>query len=438
LPARTPPSRLGPLRAKSRRLLRRLTRKRRRVYLHIGAMKSGTTFLQGMLVTNKETLAKDHVLVWGGSLHAQGLAVRDAIFGSEDDPNYGEYAGTWAQLASDVDAHRGPSVVSMEFLSFANPEQAKFIVDSFHRAEVHIILSIRDSAGAVPAQWQTRARSGGKLSYRQVIHGLETLIAGTDARGPGPRLLRRTQDIPRMLETWVPLVGRERVHVITVRPPQGDPLLLWRRFCSILGVDAAKHPLVPIDANPSLGLASVELLRRVNASLGPLGRPSTKFLIKAGLSRYALAPHAGEEPKIQLTKRGLHLAGRWNRKVSAAITSAQVDLVGSLHELPTKHDYAAAPRTPVRVTDQDILAAAAFGWQRMAILHVGLRTLSGLAAEQPLPVPAWDQAERPTDAAVTDLTRLLVEMGDMHVALGGEARRDLSVPKILRASTEGV
>src|SRR5689334_13366875 len=201
------------------RLLARLTGRRRtpRLYLHIGAMKTGTTFLQDLFEANRQELKAAGYLFPGEQFSDISLAVRDLLFSSDDTEVQEQTQGKWPRLVDEIVSFQGKAaILSMEFLSFTDSEGARRAIDSFPDHEVHVILTVRDAERAIPAQWQTSTRNGAKVTLPKFVQGTRQVVRGRRQEGRGARIFQRTQGIPRMLETWTPLVGPERLHVITV------------------------------------------------------------------------------------------------------------------------------------------------------------------------------------------------------------------------------
>ena len=84
------------------------------VYLHVGALKTGTTHLQRVLVRNREVLAERGELFPGRNWRDQVEARRGAIAGKP------EATGAWGRLTDEIGAHDGPVVVPMETFSSAS------------------------------------------------------------------------------------------------------------------------------------------------------------------------------------------------------------------------------------------------------------------------------------------------------------------------------
>ena len=88
----------------------------RRVFLHIGAPKTGTTYLQGVLDANRDVLARQ------GVLYATGRSSRDRVWATEvlrglDLSRHPRRraAGAWDRIVKQVKGWEGTAVVSHEF-----------------------------------------------------------------------------------------------------------------------------------------------------------------------------------------------------------------------------------------------------------------------------------------------------------------------------------
>jgi hypothetical protein len=333
-------------------------------------MKTGTTFLQDLMSANKEALAQAGFLFPGERWTDQSSAVRDVLDFSITDPRgHGGSSGMWERISGQMLAHDGTaSVLSMEFLSYADAERATRIVESLRGAEVHVVLTVRDAAAAIPAQWQTSCRNGAKVTFRGFVQGVGVLLDEHDEHDEhdqddgklrrGARIFQRTQGVARMLDVWVPLVGRKRVHVVTVPPRGSDPDLLWHRFAHVIGVDPSVCRDRTVDSNPSLGLASTELLRRVNGELGKVDYFDYARTVKRQLAREILGSRASLESRAWLNRKGLRFAAQWNRKVREAIERHGVMVVGTLDDLPVAPPGPEVPTVLPAPTAEELLDAA--------------------------------------------------------------------------------
>lgn len=343
-------------------------RRSTRIYLHIGAPSTGTTYLQRLMIANKERLAEAGYLFPGARWEHVVRAVRDVMGTAEHDPRLrAEAEGMWARLSEEMLSYDGRAVIlSMEFLCFAEPEVAARVVESLSDAEVHVILTARDTASVIRSQWQTSCRNGSKVPLQRLLWGLRTTLNSEEPPDSRPvRMVTRALGIPRMLDTWTPLVGPKRMHVVTVPRGGDDPDLLWKRFASVVGVKPEVATEKAVHANTSLGLPSSELLRMVNIALGDVHRIEYRRVVKSTLARDILGELADREPKVALNRPGRNMSARWNDRVREAITRSGARLVGSLDDLPTDPAPEDTPVELAKPSEEEMLAAAAYAAEQM-------------------------------------------------------------------------
>ncbi len=394
------------------------------VLLHIGTMKSGTTYLQGLLWSNRVALREAGVLVPGRRDHDQGYAARDVLHGETiaDPAMRARTAGAWAGLTAEMLSFPGRSIFSMEFLSFADEERVGHVVASLAAADVQVILTVRDALRTLPAQWQTMCRTGRAIPWPRFAASVGAAVASDRYVGPAAHAFRRTQHVPRMLAAWRAWVPADRLHVVTVPPSESDPRLLWRRFASVVGVDPDLAVAPPVSRNPSLGYPSADLMRRINLRLGETNQFDYNQTLKSHLAP-ALEQRAALEARTPLDLATHRLASRWNHIVRDAVVRSGAQVVGDLDELPVLLSPARiAGAVPVLdpPSREELLAAAAPARDTLVKLierRVRSFEASGSrapAAPEPLDLrmsgptrpDRWDGTDRPVRAAVTELAAL--------------------------------
>lgn len=396
-----------------------VTQHRPVVFVHIGAMKTGTTYLQQLMAANQEALADAGFCFPGEDWGDQVRAAHDALGHHRDRAMRARAAGAWDRLATQMLAYDGvASVFSVEFLSFAGRRGVQRVVSRLAGAEVHVVLTVRDTAGVLPGLWQTHCANGGTVSWPAFADSVRRAAAAPPVApllGQGARLFRRALDVPRMLEHWGAVVPPERLHVVTV-PPAGSPRdLLWERFAGVIGVDPAVASAPARTHNPSLGYASADLMRRINAELGRLPRADYNPTLKHHLAEKVLAARASDEARARLDASGTDLALRWNRRIRAALEASGAHVVGDLADLPTSTtDLATSERRapgpePDTADLLDAATTALLGLQRLVDRRT--RRLHGdtpphrEATDHASTVraAAWRAAPDPVASAVSDL-----------------------------------
>lgn len=335
----------------------------RRVFLHVGLPKSGTSYLQSLLAANKDQLRERADLLFPGNRwHDQVLAVREV---RDMRRRRRRAKGSWHRLRAEVEAWPGDAVISMEWLCAADEEHATRVVDELSPAAVEVMFTVRDLGRTLPAAWQEFIQNRREWSWEEF---LEVVATEDPAAGSAGRTFWAQQDVPTLVTRWASVPGVRRTHVVTIPRPGSEPDVLWRRTAEVFGIDADGYRTEGLGANESLGLESAELVRRLNPLTREAGMRKTPYqkTFKQEVSKGILAQRRGEE-SVLVVPPDRH---EWIRETAArhieALKSANVHVVGNLSDLePVIVDGGRQPRD---VTDAALLDAAID-----ALVGLGLR-----------------------------------------------------------------
>jgi hypothetical protein len=336
--------------------------KRPKVVLHIGEPKTGTTFLQQVLWRNRAELSAQGVVLAGHHPQDHYRATQD-LHGALKNPSdpAGGWTGEWDILAGQAKLAARVAVISHELFSAADEPAARRAVASLQPSEVHVVLTVRDMATLLPAEWQETVKHRNAKSYQDWLRDvIDTESVSADRRR---YWFWRVHDTAAILELWSRHVPPERLHVITAPPRGSDPGLLWRRFAAVLGVDPAAADLSRARANASLGLPEVEFLRRMNEALSA-EIPDWYYMwrVKEGVAHEALAARPAGE-RLILPPERLGWAREYADGLIAGLKGSSYDLVGDLEELrplaESRGSVTAADQPAEAVLDAAVQAVAA-------------------------------------------------------------------------------
>jgi len=298
-----------------------------KVFLHIGLPKTGTTYLQTVMWTNRDRMRAQSVLL-------PGRERRDHLWSTRiirEDPQLDTYDDrvreSWDVLKAEIAGWPGTAVISHEFLAGAAPEQAARMVAELAPAEVHLVVTAREPVGLYSGSWQ------------ESLKNRDTRTMAEYAAAPVSESSMsvwnwRTLDVGLVLERWAPTVPADRVHVLPLPRPGAPRDLLWQRFAGLLGLDASGYDQSATFPNESMGVAEAETLRRVNAHLqtddftAPFDRG---VYIRTFLADERLVPRQGERywPGDDVLAECRDRA----RAATAMIADAGYDVVGDLDDL---------------------------------------------------------------------------------------------------------
>lgn len=327
--------------------------------MHVGAPKTGTTYLQDRLAVNAKSLSAHDVhiptrapLMSTGMFHFR--AALD-LMGQDWGGPPGHAEGSWDAMVRRVRRADGTSIISHEILAPAAPEyvaRLKSDLAAGDQTEIHIVYSARDLARQAPAGWQESVKQGRRWKYGRYLSRVRN----------GRPWFARAFDLPTVLSTWGNGLAPERVHVVTV--PQQDaaeaePDLLWQRFCGAFGIEPGWAPEDSERTNASLGSAEAQVLRALNERIGRTTRnnPGYDALILGMLADETLGGRRSRS--ILLPPKFLDWARERGEAWGEWLEQSGVDVVGDPADLlPEPWPEGQKFRHPDRVSHKAQLRAA--------------------------------------------------------------------------------
>ena len=326
----------------------------RRVFLHIGLHKSGTTYVQNVCRANRAGLAEQGFHFPGGRGGPNHTFAVYDLFGrrprgSEDD----RISGQWDAITRDVlESPSATGLISEEALSLASQGQARKAVRCFGDAEVHVVVTARDLGRVVLSAWQEDVKTDQTCTWRDYADAL----ADRGARGQAPaRGFWLRQDLSAVLDVWAGVVPRERVHVVTVPPPGAGSAILLQRMGEAVGFDATSLNEPARWDNTSMGAAGTEVLRRMNVHLHRrLNQRQYHDVVET-----VLAPIVARDPaaiRLSVPPSDREWIDHEAARIIESVREAGHPVVGDLEDL--RPAYVEGGRTPEAVGTDELLDAA--------------------------------------------------------------------------------
>jgi hypothetical protein len=230
----------------------------RRAFLHVGTPKSGTSYLQDRFALNRE-LFENHGLTYVNSSTGDHFYAAIDLIQKRWAGELEAARGSWAALVKSAQSAPGDILISHEVLAAASVEQVRQAFDSLAGFEIHVIITARDLARQVPAEWQEKIKHRGWVSFadwqRRVTNG---------QRLPAATWFWKVQHLPDILSRWSTNLTPDRVHLIALPGPGSAPDELWNRFIGVLGLPQDASYASVEAQNVSLGIAEIRVLRRLN------------------------------------------------------------------------------------------------------------------------------------------------------------------------------
>lgn len=331
-----------------------------RVVLHIGAPKTGTTYLQAVLFQNKKRLKDQRILVPGKTPRDHGRAAA----GVRQGPTGRRYAD-WLRLVDQIERWPDTVVISNEWFSMAAAGNVERALSDLSDTETHVVFTARDFVDQVPSAWQETLKLGAASSLERFIASLDD-VDDTNEALPDVAVMRdrwrwSVLDPAEVLQLWGSRLPPSQVHVVTVPARRSHPTLLWQRFAAACGIVAAACDSDVSRARESVGVASARLLQEIGLALrAEIGADDGAWReafpwIQRYLAHELLVPQGGQP--IALHDRQFAEIRNRSRQSVEQLKAADYHVVGDLDDLLVAEPVAGG-KHPDGVTDSELLEVA--------------------------------------------------------------------------------
>lgn len=305
------------------------------VILHIGTMKSGTSYIQAILRRNEKLLSRDGVL----APHSIVPAVVDALGRRGSTKKERVVEGAWGRFLNSAEAWEGQTVLlSQEFLSAASASEAQGVIDTLPKGQVRVVITNRDLLRVIPSHWQTVVKNGATWPFPEYVRMLLEVPGKDGSEHRYSRGFWRHHDVAKIVDNWAGAVGADNVVLVTV-PRSGAPSdLLWQRFCEAIGLDGTHYDHdSKKKSNISLTYAETEMLREVNMRVRKTLEPvEYKRIVNKYLANKLLRkpPEAGKEVDRPILGAESHATVQQRAdEMVEGLAASGVRIVGDIEDL---------------------------------------------------------------------------------------------------------
>lgn len=240
-----------------------------KVIIHPGQMKSSTTFIQSIMSTNRDNLAKQGV-VYPGRRNSQqyacyGLAGNDIPWIK----NWQVYKKYAEELVGEVQSNRCNCdvLISAEALSSMSEQGVVKFLEAIGGAD-QVVFTLRNLHRTFPSAWQQTLKKGNNQSVSEYFDNLKK---AREARlGPW-----RTYSYSSNIEVWAKYVD---VKCIILPDRSDDHHLPWALFSRAIGLQDSSAFMVPSKkSNSSMSMESAQILRAIASVARSLGQNPKKL-----------------------------------------------------------------------------------------------------------------------------------------------------------------
>jgi hypothetical protein len=240
----------------------------KRIVIHAGFFKTGTTALQSSLADNREKLLENGVLYPALSSadssrstgqHRAAWALKGRHWGWEDGGGSVTPIEVWDKLAGKLNDFEGTSLFSSEFLAELTRDDVERMSKDLKADKIEVVFTLRPLVKMLPSQYIQSLKYGMRLNYegwlQRIFNGGEDKVQW--------RTFWTRHDHPDVVKRWVDVFGAENVTLLVVDETQ--PNLIYETFSELLSLpnDLLK-PVEEKGLNRSLTWEEICLLLEMN------------------------------------------------------------------------------------------------------------------------------------------------------------------------------
>ena len=307
---------------------------KKKVYLHVGFHKTGTTAIQEALFTHSDQLrilGINYATKKGKANHREAWALSERYWGWKKRGGEQTSIVEWQKRVKNLKAQKIDSVVSSEFFSEINDDQLNLMANDLKDFEVEIIFTIRPLAKLLGSSYQQYLKYGIKASYEE---WLEDIFHNSEKPKFTPTFWKRHRH-EEVMSRWANAFGNQKIHLVVV--DESEPDLLYDSFNKILKLPAGTLKEVKgLGSNRSLNYPEIALLLAINKAF-PKDRAWSDYevFIREGSIRHLTnqIQLAGLGTKLLTPQWAVDEAAKLSSNSIAKINDLGIIIYGDLNKL---------------------------------------------------------------------------------------------------------
>jgi len=236
--------------------------------VHIGPHKTGTTALQAAFHLARARAEAQGVHYAGyGPQPVSAVLAAIGRGGSRSSDARPPSKRLWQLLVAEIRRAGDRRVLlSSEFLADAEPEAIARVVADLDPARVHVVATLRPLARIIPSQWQQYVQNRLTMPFEDWLDAILHQPRGTVT----PTFWQRHRH-DELVARWADVVGPANVTVVALAGD--DRETIFRAFEQLLGLSSGTLAPDAGQANRSMSLAEIEVLRAFNIAYKGAGLP---------------------------------------------------------------------------------------------------------------------------------------------------------------------
>jgi len=296
---------------------------KKKVYLHVGFHKTGTTAIQESLFTQSDQIRNfgiNYATEKRRANHREAWALSERYWGWKKRGGEKTSITVWNKRVKYLKAQKINSLISSEFFSEINDDQLILMAHDLRDFDVEVIFTIRPLVKVLTSSYQQYLKYGIKASYEE---WLEDIFHNSEKPKYTPTFWKRHRH-EAVIARWAKAFGNQNIHLVVV--DELEPDLLYDAFNKILKLPAGTLKEVKgSGSNRSLNYPEIALLLAINKAF-PKDRAWSDYeiFVREGSIRHLTN-------QVQLAELGTKLlTPQWAVDESARLSSNSITKINDL------------------------------------------------------------------------------------------------------------
>lgn len=308
----------------------------KRLVVHAGFFKTGTTALQTSFIHHREELLSHNILypkLGATGQHRAAWALSGRHWGWENQGGKVTPRSVWDNIIKELNAYPETALLSSEFLAELLPEHIDSMKNDIKADATTIVFTLRPLVKMLASQYQQSLKYGMRIDYSE---WLDRVLNDKTETIQNQTFWRRHHH-PSVIERWVRVFGAPAVTVIV--GDETEPDFIFKSFNDdVLKLQERILTQIPESGlNRSLTWPEIQLLIEINKKYDrEKGWDEYTTMVRNGIFRNLSNTEANPDDERLLTPRwAIQKSQAFATKFVSQIRDLDVTIIGNLDEIAT-------------------------------------------------------------------------------------------------------
>ena len=306
----------------------------KRLIIHPGFHKSGTTALQESFALNRPLLRENGIFyppIGSKAHHRVAWALTQRPWGWNRRGGERTPEKYWDRMASRINGAKEETVIlSSEFFSEIDGERIRKIRSEIKGRDIQILFTLRPLAKLLPSSYQQYLKYGITIEYEDWLYAI---LDKPGESKVSPTFWKRHSH-GKVVARWVDIFGKSNVTLLIVNEAQ--PTFLFDEINKFLNLPTGSLNAAPSGSNRSLTMEEISLLLELNRQF-PKERVWDEYevFVRAGYIRHLTdhVPPAADKARLLTPQWAVDKANELGKVIQKELLGTGVKIIGDVDSL---------------------------------------------------------------------------------------------------------